>query len=404
MAKGGFSQLAREAVQQPRESMVQLSKNKTNSSIGIPKEIGKDENRVPFTPDAVRVLTANGFRVLIESGSGQAAKFTDHDYSEAGAQISQQKSEIFSSDYIVKIALPGTEEIEMLQPGQVLISALNQPGVQMGLLNQLIRKKVTAFSFEKIKDDDGNFPILQSMSEIAGKTAIFIAADYLADKKGKGILFGGVTGIPATKVVIIGAGTVGLYAAKAAIAMGAQLTIFDQSLNKLRQLCNILEVPVNNSVIQPHLLAKALADADLAIGALRPQHGRTACVVSAEMVSGMKEKSVIIDVSIDQGGCFETSELTSLHDPAFTKYGVIHYCVPNITSKVPQTASVALSNSLLPIFIEIAKYGNLETYLWDKVNARFGIYLYKGILTDSYFGEKFNISSQGIDLLLTSNI
>lgn len=404
MAKGSFSELAREAAQQPLEVLYPVNETKKIISIGVPKETARNENRIPFTPDAARVLTAHGFKVIIESGAGSAAKFNDHDYNEAGALVSQNKAELFSCDYIIKICLPDSDEIEMLQPNQVLITALNQPSVQLNTLNQLFRKRVTAFSFEKIKDEDGKSPILQSMSEIAGKTAILVAAEYLSDKKGKGILFGGITGISSTKVVIIGAGTVGLYAAKTALAMGAQITLFDNSMNRLRHLCNILEVPLNNSMIQPYLLAKALKDADVAIGALRPVRGRTPCVVSTEMVSQMKEKSVIIDVSIDQGGCFETSEPTNLSDPAFTKYDVIHYCVPNLTSKVPQTASIALSNSLLPIFIEIAKYGNLESYLWDKFNARQGIYMYKGILTDPYFADKFNLNSQAIDLLLTSKI
>jgi alanine dehydrogenase len=402
--KNGVFDLAQQAILQPKEALATVSFDKKKTRIGIPREMINQEKRIPFTPQAIQILTSMGYEIIIENGAGLNAKFSDHEYSEAGARIIYNKKEIFKSDIIIKIAFPTIEELEMMDTHQMLLSVLDLPHLDLKKLNILFQKKITCACYEYIKDDFGGFPVIQCMSEIAGRTAIFIAAEYLAKAKGNGILLGGITGVAPAQVVILGAGTVGQYAARAANALGADVKVFDNSIYKLRRLHSVHSLSLFNSIIQPNLIRDALKTADVVIGALRPEHGKTPCVVTEEMVILMKDGSVIIDVSIDQGGCFETSHVTNLDDPTYVKYNVIHYCVPNIPSSVPQTASQALSNILTPLLADIANFTDLESFLWEKPYARSGIYIYKGILTNLYLGEKFGINSQNIDLLLTTQL
>lgn len=402
--KDHISELAKQAVLYPKESMVLDQPNQKKTSIGIPAETINQETRIPFTPQGVEVLCSIGYGVVVESGAGKHAKYSDHEYSEAGAKIVYSKKEVFSCDTIIKVAFPSIEEIELFNANQILISALDLPHLNTSKLNMLMSKKITAFCFEYMQDDFSILPVIQSMSEIAGRAVIFLAAEYLASSKGKGILLGGITGVVPAEVVILGAGTVGQYAAKTAHALGAFVKVFDNSLYKLRRLYSNHNLSVYNSIIQPDIILKALKTADVVIGALRPENGRSTCIVSEDMVMQMKDGAVIMDVSIDQGGCFETSSVTSLEKPTFVKYNVIHYCVPNIPSSVPQTASNALNNILTPVLTDIQKFNSLDNYLWEKPLARSGIYLYKGILTNSFVGNKFGMNYKALDLLLASQI
>lgn len=402
--KDHISELAKQAVLYPKESMVKEHVTQKKTSLGIPVETINQETRVSFTPQGVEVLSANGYQVLVESGAGKHAKYSDHEYSEAGAKIVYSKKEVYSCDTIIKVAFPSLEEIELFNTNQILISALDLPHLNALKVNKLMSKKVTAFCFEYMQDDFSILPVIQSMSEIAGRAVIFLAAEYLASTRGNGILLGGITGVIPAEVVILGAGTVGQYAAKTAHALGAVVKVFDNSLYKLRRLYSNHNLSVYNSIIQPDIILKALKTADVVIGALRPEYGRTPCIVSEDMVMQMKDGAVIMDVSIDQGGCFETSRVTSLEKPTFVKYNVIHYCVPNIPSTVPQTASNALNNILTPMLTDIIKFSSLNNYLWEKPLARSGIYLYKGILTNSFIGSTFGMNSKALDLLLTSQI
>jgi alanine dehydrogenase len=402
--KDDISELAKQAVLYPKESMVMEQVHQKKITIGIPVETINQETRICFTPQGVGALTYNGYEVLVESGAGKHAKYSDHEYSEAGAKITYSKKEVFSCDTVIKVAFPSIDEIDLMNPNQLLVSALDLPHLNVLKLNMLMAKKITAICYECIQDDFSIYPIIQSMSEIAGRAVIFLAAGCLTSIRGNGILLGGITGVVPAEVVILGAGTVGQYAAKTAHALGADVKVFDNSLYKLRRLYSSHNLTVYNSIIQPDIIINALKSADVVIGALRPENGIIPFKVTEDMVMQMKDGAVIMDVSIDQGGCFETSHVTSLEKPTFVKYNVIHYCVPNIPSTVPQTASKALNNILSPLLCDIMKFNSLDNYLWEKPLARNGIYLYKGILTNSSLGSKFGMNSKSMNLLLTSGI
>ena len=385
----------------PQEEMLEVARKKSKLQIGIPKETSLQEKRIPLVPDAVTVLVNNGHEVIIETGAGEGSSFSDKDFSEAGAQIVFSTEQIYQANMILKVAPPTLEEIDLMQHGQLLISALQLPMQPKDFLKKLINKKVTAIAFDYIKDPQGILPIVSAMSEIAGNAAIQIAAEYLSGiHKGQGQLFGGISGVSPTEVVIIGAGTVGEFAAKSALGLGAVVKIFDNNIHKLRRIQTVLGQRVATSVIQPKVLSKALLSADAVIGALSSPIGRTPIVVTEEMVSNMKDFSVIVDVSIDKGGCFETSEVTNHDAPIFSKYGVIHYCVPNIASRVARTASYALSNVIMPTILDTGEYGGLETMIKSYQGIQNGVYIYKGILTNKYLAETFSLPYKDINLLL----
>jgi alanine dehydrogenase len=271
------------------------------------------------------------------------------------------------------------------------------------ILEKMMEKKITALSFENLKDESGHNPIVRSMSEIAGSAVMLIAGQYLSSaNNGKGALLGGISGIPPTKVVIIGAGIVGEYAARTALAMGASVKVFDNNIYKLKRLQNNMGVRLWTSVIEPKILAKQLKTCDVAVGALTSSGGRTPVVVSEEMVSQMRPGSVIVDVSIDRGGCFETSEVTSHEQPVVSKFGVLHYGVPNIPSGFARTASQAISNVLMPLLIKIGDEGGLEELIWQQSNIRNGVYMFKGSLTNFHLSQRFNLKYTDLNLLIAS--
>lgn len=371
--------------------------------IGIPKEIAFQENRIALTPDAVSVLVSNGHQVTIEHNAGEAVHFADRDYSEAGAKIVYQREEVYKAPVIIKSAPVVEEDLPLLQFNQMIISPIHLSVLKAELLQKMMEKRITAISFENLKDDSGNFPIVRSMSEIAGSAVMLIAAQYLGSANhGKGVLLGGISGIAPTKVIILGAGIVGEYAARAALALGASVKVFDNSVYKLKRLQNNIGQRLWTSVLEPRMLAKQLKTCEVAVGALSSQTGRTPVVVTDEMVSSMRKGSVIIDVSIDRGGCFETSEITSHESPIFLKYGVIHYCVPNIPSGFARTASQAISNVLMPLLLEAGEEGGFEKLIWHNVHLRCGIYMFKGALTNFYLSERFGLKYTDLNLLIAS--
>lgn len=387
----------------PQEEMLEVGKQHKKLFIGIPKETLHQENRIGLVPEAVALLVANGHDVVVETNAGIGANYQDKDYSEAGAKIAYDTSEVYKAEMILKITPPSLEEMEMMQPKQMLISALQITVQPENFLKKLIAKKSTALAFDFIKDSDGIYPFVRTMSEIAGSTSILIAAEYLSNvNSGKGLMMGGVCGIPPTEVVILGAGTVGEYAARAAIGLGATVKVFDNSKFKLSRLQNDIGQRVFTSVIQPNILTDSLKTADVVVGAIRSSAGQSPCMVTENMVSEMKNGAVVIDVCIDQGGCFETSKVTSHSNPVFTKYGVIHYCVPNIASRVAQTASIALSNIFAPLLLEIGEAGGFETKMRSEFGIRNGVYLYNGILTNKHLGERFNIPYKDLNLLMAA--
>ena len=388
----------------PQEEMLEVARKKGSLNIGIPREISFQENRVSLVPDDVALLVNHGHQVVIETGAGKNANFQDNDYSEAGGRIAYSPEELYkNAEIILKVAPPSLAEIEFMQPKQTLISTLQLPAQPENFLRRLIDKKITALAFEWIKDEDHVFPVIRSMGEIAGGTSILIAAEYLSNaNNGQGAILGGISGVAPTEVVIIGAGTVGEYAARAALGLGATVKVFDNSVYRLRRLQNSIGTRVFTSIIQPRVLGKHLRTCDVAIGALRASGGRTPCVVTEEMVAEMKVGSVIVDVSIDQGGCFETSKVTNHTNPVFRKHGVVHYCVPNIASRVSRTASYALSTIFTPILQQMGDEGGLSNMIREHVGVRSGVYLYNGILTKKYLGDIFNLPSKDIDLLIAA--
>jgi len=371
--------------------------------IGIPKENSFSENRIALTPEAVGVMVANGHRVVVETKAGEGASYTDRDYTEAGAEIAFDKKKVYEADILVKSAPVSEEESELLKLGQYIISPIHLAVMKKEILEKMMEKRITALSFENLKDDSGHNPIVRSMSEIAGSAVMLIAGQYLSNaNEGKGVLVGGISGIPPTKVIIIGAGIVGEYAARTALAMGASVKIFDNSIYRLKRLQNNIGVRLWTSVIEPKILAKQLKTCDVAVGALSSNSGRTPIVVTESMVSNMRPGTVIVDVSIDRGGCFETSVVTTHDKPVFKKYDVIHYCVPNIPSGFARTASQAISNVLMPLLLETADEGGIDNIVWHKVNIRSGIYLFKGSLTNFYLSERFDLKFTDLNLLIAS--
>jgi alanine dehydrogenase len=371
--------------------------------IGIPKEIAFQENRIALTPDAVGVLVNSGHNVTIEHDAGEASHFTDREYSEAGAKIVYSRVEVYKAAILVKSAPVVEDEIQFLQFNQIIISPIHLSVLKSELLQKMMDKRITGISFENLKDDSGTYPIVRSMSEIAGSAVLLIAAQYLSSSNhGKGVLLGGISGIAPTKVIILGAGIVGEYAARAAIALGASVKVFDNSVYRLKRLQNNIGHRLWTSVIEPRMLAKQLKTCEVAVGALGSESGRTPMVVTEEMVSNMRKGSVVIDVSIDRGGCFETSEITTHESPIYLKYGVIHYCVPNIPSGFARTASQAISNVLMPLLLEAGEEGGFEKLIWHNVHLRSGIYMFKGALTNFYLSERFNLKYTDLNLLIAS--
>ncbi len=392
------------ATMMPQEEMLEVARKNADLHIGIPKETSFQERRVSLVPNSVAVLVNNGHNVIVETGAGVHSNYQDKDYSEAGAQIAYNTEQVYKADLVLKVAPPTFDEIEMMKPKQNLISALQLTVQQKNFFNHLISKKITGLAFDYIKDRSGIYPVVRAMSEIAGNTSILIASEYMSTTNGgRGMMLGGISGVPPTEVVIIGSGTVGEFAARAAVGLGATVKIFDNSLYRLRRLQNDLGMRLFTSIIEPVELEKALQTADVVIGALRAKEGRTPVVVSEDMVSNMQYGSVIVDISIDQGGCFETSQVTNHAHPVFKKYGVTHYCVPNVASRVAQTASIALSNIFTPILLEMGEKGGFENYLRLDTGVRNGVYLYNGILTHQYIGETYNIPYKDLDLLFAAN-
>jgi len=392
--------LSREALT-PQEEMLEVTRKKGSLNIGIPKEVSSQENRIALVPDDVALLVNNGHEVIVETGAGKNAHFEDTDYSEAGAQIVYSAQDVYKANIIIKVAPLVSTETPLMQMGQTLISALQLPVQPKDFLKPLMQKKLNAVAFDWIKDEAGIYPVIRSMSEIVGGTSISIAEEYLSNvHNGPGLIMGGVSGIAPTEVVIIGAGTVGEFAARAALGRGAIVKVFDNSIYRLRRLQIMIGARVFTSTIRPRVLAQHLKSADVAIGAMRTNEGLSPCVVTEQMVSDMKVGSVIVDVSIDQGGCFETSHVTTHSEPVFRKHGVTHYCVPNIASRVSRTASYALSSIFTPILLRAGEEGGIEKLIKKDVKIRSGVYLYKGILTNKYLGETYKVSYKDIDLLI----
>ncbi len=405
MTGQSVSELARQSVLYTQESPEMIKKGDKSLFIGLPRETSLQESRIALTPDAVSLLVRNGHEVILESGAGDAAKFTDNEYSEAGARIVYSQAEVFEANVILKIEPLTEKETEYLKTDQTVISALNVPNLDRKYFERLNEKKITGIAFELIQDKVGGLPIIRAMSEIAGNTVMLVAAELLSSvHNGRGIILGGITGVPPTKVVILGAGTVGEYAARAAYALGAEIKVFDQHIYRLQRIKYTIGQQIYTSIIDSETLGAELSGADVVIGAMRAEDGIAPVVVTEEMVSAMKKNSIIIDVSIDQGGCFETSEMTTHKQPTFQKYGVTHYCVPNIASRVAHTASIALSNVFTPFLLKTGKVGGIEEMIFAKQWFTKGVYSYKGSLTNLPLAQRFNLRYKDLGLLIAARM
>ncbi|HAD14142.1 MAG TPA: alanine dehydrogenase [Saprospirales bacterium] len=395
-----------ETLSHPRTQpeMLAVGQRHHHLSIGIPKETTLQENRVALVPNSVATLTAHGHEVIVEAGAGEKSRFTHLDYSEAGAQVVQSPEEVYKAEVILKSAPPTLAEIDLMRLGQVIVSPIHLPLLNAEYIHKLLQKKVVALAMEYIRDDvSGAFPVVHAMSEISGNSAILIAADLLATTRGgKGVLLGGVAGVPPAKVIILGAGVIAEFATRTALGLGAEVRIFDNNIQQIIHLQNQVGRPLHTSVINPRHLQEQLLTADVAIGAVHSAHANAPMLVSEDIVRRMKPGSVIVDVSIDQGGCFETSRATTHDQPTYEKHGVIHYCVPNIPSRVARTASEAISNILTSLLL-MSETGGVHALITSHPGLRNGVYTYRGTLTNTYLGERFQMRSTDLDLLITSD-
>ena len=387
----------------PLEELLEITRNPKRFTIGLPTESDPFENRILLVPSAVAQLSANGHQVVVQRKAALRSNFTDQDYANAGAILVESTEEVFQCDVILKLTAPTDSEIALFRPRQILISSIQFHRHCKDYFRKLSQKRISALALELIRDDSGMYPALRAMSEIAGPTSVLIAAEYLRHPEyGRGTMLGGVPGVNPSQVVILGAGTVGEFAANTALAMGASVKVFDDSVTKLRSLQINLKQTLFTSILQPAVLSKALSTADVVIGAIHSKQGRTPMVITERMVGSMKQGSIIVDVSIDQGGCCETSIPTTLANPVYQKFGVTHYCVPNIASKVPRTASYAMSNIFTPIALNIGNEGGLENTLRQNQGLRLSTYLFNGILTNRVISEKHQLPFQDLDLLLAT--
>lgn len=387
-----------------QESQAQLKHKTSKLFIGIPKEKFFQEQRIALTPESVSILVANGHRVVIESKAGEGSHFKDRDFSEAGAEIVFEPEKVFDAEIILKVAPLSEDEISLLKMHQILLSPIHLPTIKDDYILKLMNKRVTALAIEYMKDEAGSFPFVRSMSEIAGSIVITLAAEYLTNAShGQGILLGGISGVPPAKVVILGAGVVGEFATRTALGLGAEVKVFDNNIYKLMRLQNNIGRRIFTSSIYPDVLLREISTADVVVGAIHSESGRTPIIVTEEMVSQMKKGAVILDVSIDQGGVFETSEITTHENPTFKKYDVIHYCVPNISSRVSKVASYAISNILYSRLLKSAEYGGFEKFLRYDTGSRHGVYIYHGSLTNRYLSERFGLKYTDIELLFAAN-
>ncbi|MFC2188213.1 alanine dehydrogenase [Peijinzhouia sedimentorum] len=386
-----------------QEKLLEVKPQKGKLTIGIPRETALQENRVALTPEGVKVLTLNGHRIVFETAAGLTAKFSDREYSEAGAHIVYSAKEALEADVVLKVEPPTIAEIEMMQHGSTLISAMQMGNLSADYLEGISKKKITAVAYELIQDKVGGMPLVRAMSEIAGSMSMLIASEYLSNvKSGQGIIVGGITGVPPTNVLIIGAGTVGEFAARTALGLGAEIRVFDNHLYKLRRIRHLLGQGISTSTIDSINLGKALREADIVVAALRAEKGRNRIVITEEMIASMKSGSIMIDVGIDQGGCVETSEITTHEKPVFVKHGVIHYCVPNIASRVARTATTVISNIFAPILLQAADNGGINEFIHTHKWFMKGIYMYKGTLTNEPLAQKFNMRFKDLSLLLAA--
>ena len=368
--------------------------------IGVPKEDFNKEKRIPLTPNTVNFLVENGVKVLVEKDAGIASQFSNMEYSEAGAEIVEEAKEVYKADVILKIAPPNNHEIQLLRKNQVLISSLNLKTLDKKFFQILSEKKITAIALENITDENNENPFVELMSEIIGKVAVNIVSNFLMEKKGK--LIGGIPGSAPINMIVIGAGAVARSTLRAALSQGANVQVYDNSISRLKNLQNKFHQNIYTSILHIPQLLNDISRADVVIGAISNYNEYNNFIIPKEIVKRLKKNSLIIDLSIDQGVCFETSQLTDFRDPSFEKYGVTHFGIPNISSMAPRSASYVLGDIFLNQFSNFQNYGNINHFLKNDENFRNGLYFYSGVLVNKQIGELFDLPTKDINLILTA--
>jgi alanine dehydrogenase len=393
----------KEPVRVPKELLKELSNARYPMTIGIPKENLKVEKRLAFTPEAVDMIIEAGHRVIFEEGAGTGVNYSDAAYSESGAEIASRE-QVFDCDLIFKIAPSTLEEIALMKKKTTVCSMLQLPDMSIDTLHALTEKSINAVGYELMSADGLIFPVRNSISEIEGAASISVASELLSnDRGGKGVLMGGVPGVSPTEVIIIGAGVAGTVAARAALALGAVVKVFDSDIRKLRKLQMDLGNPVFTSVFQPNVLINAFQSADVVIGAMRYINDPVRYVISEDVIRTMKKGALVIDLRINQGGCFETTcFLPEEHPKIFEKFGIRHYCVPNLSSRVARTTAMALSNVFIPLIVKMGELGGVAGIAKADMDFRSGLYMYSGKLVNPYVARYFNLPAHDIALFLSA--
>ncbi|MDY3068437.1 MAG: alanine dehydrogenase [Parabacteroides sp.] len=386
----------------PQELLKELGRAGGRLWIGIPREIRRGEQRLALTPEAVEILVMAGHKVWVETDAGLGISYSDNHYSEAGAEIVSSPAEVYQADIVLKILPPTLQEVAMMKPRATLFSFVQPRLISQEILAMMSAKRINAVAYELLKDNRQKSPVLNIISEIEGTAAITVAADLLSNTNGgKGILLGGIPGVSPTEVVIVGAGHAGTVAARAALALGASVKVFDNDINNLRTIQTVLGHGLFTSNFHPHVLHNALCTADVVIGAMRYIDSAKHYVVAEELISRMKRGSLIIDLRISQGGCFETTcDLPADAPEVFEQYGVLHYCRPNISNQVARTASMALSNVFVPLFLELGDYSSIQNCAKSDEGFKSGIYMYAGKLVNDYVASFFNLRANNIDIFM----
>ncbi len=349
--------------------------------IGVPREIKDHEARVGVTPAGAKALVEAGHTVLVETQAGALSGFPDHDYQDAGAEIVGDAGHVWgNAELLVKVKEPVEKEYTCFREGLVLFTYLHLAPLPE-LTDRLLASKVIGIAYETVRDRAGTLPLLTPMSEVAGRMSIQVGATYLEKERGgRGILLGGVPGVPPANVCIIGGGIVGTNAAKIAVGMGAHVTLVDVNLNRLRELDDLYNGRLNTLASNSYNVARATREADLVIGGVLIPGATAPKIVTRQMVSRMKKGAVIVDVAIDQGGCVETARPTSHSDPSFVVDGVVHYCVTNMPGAVPHTSTLGLTNATFPYLMRLASHG-AEAALRQDAGLADGLNVYRGVLT-----------------------
>lgn len=386
-----------------RELLLKVEEQKVSLAIGVPKEDQKVEKRLALTPETVSLLTEVGYRVLLESGAGLCINYSDRYYADSGAEIIDSKPEVFQADIILKIAPPTYDEVAMMKPRSSVFSFLQLHQISSDTLGLMAEKRINALAYELICDDSGTSPFITTISEIEGACSISVASELLSNAHGgKGILLGGIPGISPTEVVIIGAGVAGTVAARAALSLGAAVKVFDNDVNKLRRIQQSLGRMIFTSTLQPNVLRNVFRSADVVIGAMQYVNKTHFYRISSDLISEMKKGALIIDLRMSQGGCFETTMEACLpnHPNVFERFGILHFCELNLSSRVARTASIALSNIFISMFTAMSDCGGVGQFARFDRGFSAGFYMFSGKMVNSYVANHFNLPVNDIGLFL----